>query len=386
MRNLRYPASPSARARQNGFTLTELIVALALGLFLVGGIISLFVSNQGNFKTNESLSRLQESARFGVELLSREIREAGSNPCGVRAVNSLIREDGVAATSVPWWADWNAGTVRGLDGAVALTGHHGVQFGTGVDGRRVPATDGIITLRTAMEEEALHLVQNHNTATAVITLDRLVTQYKDGQAVMMCDSSSGVVFQLTDDPAGSAVEYENTSRSNCSTQMGWTSSVNCNTSATHKQFAAGSFLTKYDPAFWYVGISNVAEGRRSLYRATVRVQTISGSKIPTIERREMVPDVTDMQIEYLVRANPAGATASAVLSTNWVPASDAQFNAGIGGWSAANTNEAIAARVTLTLESRESVGTNAAGTSNQKLTRQSVFLVNLRNREIVPKK
>ncbi len=369
--------------KQAGFTLIELMVALALGLFLIGGVISLFVSNQSNFKTNENLSRLQESARFAVEQLSREIRDAGTTPCGIRTVNSVIREGGAANTSIPWWADWDAGVLRGLSGTTALSGYDDVAFGTAAGGR-VNNTDGIITLRTSLEEEALHTVQTHSTNSGVITLDRS-TRYKEGQALVMCDGKSGAIFHLTTEPTGAAIEYNNTSRLNCSTQLGWAKSVNCNASATFKQFDAGAFVTKYDPAFWYVGNTGVT-GTTSLYRATLRNSRVRGNLVPNITATEMVPDVSDMQIEYLTRTNPATSTGTAVLSTNWVGASNTKFDAASGGWSPANANEAIAVRITLTLSSTENVGTNADGTSSEKLKRQSVFLVSLRNREIVPTK
>ncbi len=372
----------AASRRQSGFTITELLVALALGVFLLGGVFTLFTSNQANFRTNESLARLQESARFSVELLSRELRDAGATPCGIRAINSVLREGGSANTSVPWWGDWNAGTVRGFDGTTTLAGLNSVPFGTATTGTRVINTDAIMTLRAAMEEDALHTVQSHNTVSATITLDRAPTQYKDGQVAVLCDSKSGVIFHLTDDPSSTIVNYDNMSRRNCSTQMGWTPSVNCDTSATHKQFEPGSFFVKYDPGFWYIGNAST-DGRTSLYRATLRAQTVSGSKVPNIERREMVPDVSDMKIEYLTRTKPVGGTGTAVLSTAWIKADNAIFNTSSGGWSPANSNEALAARITLTFTSREKTGISADGATDEKITRQSVFLVSFRNREIV---
>lgn len=375
----------SHSAKQLGFTLTELLVALALGLFLIGGVVSLFVSNQGNFKTNENLSRLQESARFAVEQLSREIRDAGTTPCGIRAINSVIREDGAANTSIPWWADWNAGVVRGFDSNATITGLNSVPFGTSTAGLRVNNTDGIITLRTSFEEEAMYTVQSHNTSSSVITLDRPATRYANGQALMMCDGKSGAIFHLTGAPVGADIEYLSTAGRNCSTQLGWTKSVNCNVSATYKQFEPGAFVTKYDPAFWYVGYTGVGDAT-ALYRATVVEQNVGGNRVPNMTRREMVPDVSGMQIEYLTRTNPTTATGTAVLSSNWVAADHTTFDTANGGWSANNVNEAIAVRVTLTLTSKENVGTNTAGTSSEKLSRQSVFLISLRNREIVPTK
>lgn len=105
--------SQSNRGRQSGFTIVELMIALVLSLVVVGGAISIYLNNQESFRTNDSLAKIQENTRFAFELLARDIREAGSNPCGVKAVASTIRD--VSATT-PWWADWNNGTLVGYDG------------------------------------------------------------------------------------------------------------------------------------------------------------------------------------------------------------------------------------------------------------------------------
>lgn len=82
-------------SRQKGFSLVELMIALVLGLFLVGGILYVFISNSQTFRTNEALSRMQENGRFAIDFISRDIREAGYNAvmevCG--GAVSLVNED-----------------------------------------------------------------------------------------------------------------------------------------------------------------------------------------------------------------------------------------------------------------------------------------------------
>ena len=58
--------------RPGGFTLVELMIAMVLGLVIIGGATSLIVANRQSYRTNEGLSQVQESARTAVELLSRE--------------------------------------------------------------------------------------------------------------------------------------------------------------------------------------------------------------------------------------------------------------------------------------------------------------------------
>jgi type IV pilus assembly protein PilW len=75
-------------ARQAGFTMVEMMIAMTLGLLLVVVIGQVFVTSKESYRTTEDLSRLQENARFAVTQLSRSIRMAGymTNPLDTPAV------------------------------------------------------------------------------------------------------------------------------------------------------------------------------------------------------------------------------------------------------------------------------------------------------------
>jgi type IV pilus assembly protein PilW len=57
-------------------TLIELMVALAIGAFLMIGAITVFVQSRTTFRITESISRMQENARFALEALEPDIRMA----------------------------------------------------------------------------------------------------------------------------------------------------------------------------------------------------------------------------------------------------------------------------------------------------------------------
>src|SRR5688572_13095418 len=71
------PAAPS----ECGLALIELMIAMLLGLVVMGGAVSLLMANKQSYRTNEALSQVQESARTAFELLSRDVRQAGVNGC-----------------------------------------------------------------------------------------------------------------------------------------------------------------------------------------------------------------------------------------------------------------------------------------------------------------
>lgn len=66
----------SAR-RSRGFTLVELLVALALGLMLSAGIVNVYLQNKRNYMQDEEVARLQENARYTLGLLKRELTMTG---------------------------------------------------------------------------------------------------------------------------------------------------------------------------------------------------------------------------------------------------------------------------------------------------------------------
>lgn len=65
---------PIAPKLQTGVTLIELMVALAIGAFLMIGAVTVFMQSRATFRLTESVSRLQENARFAVDLLEQDVR------------------------------------------------------------------------------------------------------------------------------------------------------------------------------------------------------------------------------------------------------------------------------------------------------------------------
>lgn len=64
-----------------GFTLVELMVALALGLIITIGVVQIFSANRATYQLDEGLARAQENGRFALEFLTQDIRHAGYLGC-----------------------------------------------------------------------------------------------------------------------------------------------------------------------------------------------------------------------------------------------------------------------------------------------------------------
>jgi len=69
--------SLSARRRQQGLTLVELLVAITLGALILATVVGVFVANSHNYKQNEAVTTLQDNARFAMDSLARDLSMAG---------------------------------------------------------------------------------------------------------------------------------------------------------------------------------------------------------------------------------------------------------------------------------------------------------------------
>lgn len=72
----RKPPTVSIR-RVRGFTLVELMISVTIGLVLVAGLATVFASSSGGSKTNDRLSEMAFNGRYTMNVLKRELRQAG---------------------------------------------------------------------------------------------------------------------------------------------------------------------------------------------------------------------------------------------------------------------------------------------------------------------
>jgi prepilin-type N-terminal cleavage/methylation domain-containing protein len=70
----------SFRILNQGFTLVELIVAMAVSLLVIGAIGSTFLSQNKSYLAQEEVAAMQQNLRAAMFYMQREIRMAGCNP------------------------------------------------------------------------------------------------------------------------------------------------------------------------------------------------------------------------------------------------------------------------------------------------------------------
>ncbi len=112
-----------AANRQTGLTLVELMVALAIGSFLVIGAVQIYNQSRQAFVINESIARVQETAQFAIDTIEADLRMAsnwGRTSRGLAVEGrSLGADENPKGLGVPvdCGADWVLDLAVPVDGA-----------------------------------------------------------------------------------------------------------------------------------------------------------------------------------------------------------------------------------------------------------------------------
>ena len=137
------------RSLQQGLSLIELMIALAIGLIVLGAMVTVFASSSANRQELERASRQIENGRYAMQLLSDDLRLAGFyGELSVKPYYNpapAVMPDPCSTAQ----ADWVSGltvSIQGFDlGAGATGGCMGVN--------RIPNTD-VLVIRRASTCEA----------------------------------------------------------------------------------------------------------------------------------------------------------------------------------------------------------------------------------------
>ena len=272
-------ANTVINVKQQGITMIEVMVALALSLIILAGVMHIFINNKQTYRVQEAFARLQESGRFATHFITKDLRMAGYVGCG----SKISSPENMADYYPPPTGDNVADVVGNFNGS----GIEGFQTGdlplaltdtinlTSAD--VVPATDIVRITRAA--STGVRLKGNMTTVNANIQLDAATAAgvFQDNDYLFISDCEAADVFVAN-----------NVSTSGVTTTIAHPDSVNMGVFLS-KPYQEDAEVYKLMSTTYYLGY-NVA-GEPALFR-----QTLGNASTMNVE--ELVEGVEDMQMLY----------------------------------------------------------------------------------------
>lgn len=186
---------------QSGFSLIEIMVALMIGLFLMAGIIQIFMGSKASYSTTENLSRIQENGRLAIELLGRDLRMAGYKGCDSKApvTNTLNSVSSSTNPALSW--SLRSEEIQGFNASGTTWSP---SLDSAISGLQMIAGTDVLTVRV-MDDLGLNVtgqpsIQAGCTASVSSTADLKITNntlLQDNDILFLSNCDRAAVFQIT---------------------------------------------------------------------------------------------------------------------------------------------------------------------------------------------
>ena len=198
---------------EKGLSLVELMISLAIGSLITAGVVQLYTANSATYSLVMGQSRLQESARFALAYISRDVQRAGHRGCF--SSNMQLNWTIANPANLPYEFDLRFG-VAGYDGSVVGTwnpnlnpipaANQGFAPNSGINKDAIVAGTDVLTLRSIVQQDT------ENRLTVAMPTSREPIQisasaglgFNDGDLALIHDCEKATIFHV--DGAVSGIE------------------------------------------------------------------------------------------------------------------------------------------------------------------------------------
>jgi len=235
-----------SRSRQHGLSIVELMISVAISLAVLSALSYVYVGSRGAYRTNDALARVQETGRFALEWLARDLRGAGFQGCISRGTPLTIY-----SRNPPGRVDFGA-AIYGYENGVDSGGNTFVN----PNGTTVPRVRGDVVVFSALRSDTIAYVLKHDQATGNFHVDNNCAGFMQDENLIVTDCTRAAVFTVTNTPQGA-----------CPGNTVLTHGAGENyVSRINPTYTPGSrsFIARFALSGYYIG--NNRAGRPSLYR------------------------------------------------------------------------------------------------------------------------
>lgn len=277
---------------QHGFTLTELMISLTLGVFLITGVIEVYLSTTRSRMFIQSQAVLMENIYFANHFISKDIERTGNIGCVSR--------------NVPLVNTLNPGNGYDYDFNNAIIGHDGDGSSwlpntvpAVITGQALPDSD-ILTIRAQYEPAVTVTTPYMPNSSAALHISGTNT-INSGDVVIISDCVAAAIFQVTNITNGSGANLTLVHNTGGSTSPGNI------TKDLGRSFGENAVINTIETVSYYIARDSL--GIPGLFRR-------KGSAAAEL----IIPGVENMQILYGIDSNQnfsVNSYQSAKNVTNW---------------------------------------------------------------------
>ena len=255
---------PSRQPAQSGFSLVEVMVALVIGILVLMGVITVYLSGARTSATIEALSRVQESGRFGLYFMSRNIRQAGFRSACQFNTNILLNTASAAYDE------------RLFDIDDALFGWNDA---AGDFAASIPdyVRGDVLILKTVANSADVTLAQT-NTRTGDVLDTEDANDIEADTILFIGDAKGCDLFQKTNAAGDKRLVKGGAGGTPGNANADWS-----------RSFPVTARIHRLESALYYIGLG--VDGQPALKRVTFNTGVASGAE-------ELVNGIEDMQLSY----------------------------------------------------------------------------------------
>lgn len=176
-------------SKQEGLSLVELMVTLAIAALLMAGVLSIFQSSKVTYLTNDKTARLQENGRVALELMLYDLRTAGYGGCARETIFTTTLND---SADVPWNY---AQPVQGFESQG--DGTYLPALPLALAPAPLPESDVLVVRMPERDRPAMTVQADLASLTSDPQVPAASGPYLPGQIMLIADCEASTVFQVT---------------------------------------------------------------------------------------------------------------------------------------------------------------------------------------------
>lgn len=323
----RLAVSKTPITSESGLSLIELMIALALSVTLILGIFTVYMDSSKTTRIGESLARVQESGRIGLEIMSKEVRMAGYQGCSdnysvpVRVIANNPPPSITPAAGEDTVYLYNSG-LSGWEVTAATqstwdTGTDFEDLGI-IEDDALPGSDVLMVQRARLLSAKINSPGMGTNIAADVPVEDLSgifgsgKEFSSGSLLMLGGCESVDIFRLTNNPSGSSKLLKHATSANSSKDL----------SLAYAADEDAELFALESTVFFVADTGRVDDQGNNisaLYRAR---NNFPNSATPSFQREEIVEGVESLQVQYGLRTDASSnainyVDASSVSASDW---------------------------------------------------------------------